>query len=93
VLFAYLLGTFLNDDDFRDIDVAIYIDQKKLAKPGDADYEIDLSLELEKHVNPGEIFKRAVYCQFKPFYGIINNGKIKFQKQMGVGNRCLQRPG
>jgi predicted nucleotidyltransferase len=33
ILFAYLLGTFITREDFKDIDVGIYLDPQKYPEP------------------------------------------------------------
>ncbi|CAB48943.1 type VII toxin-antitoxin system MntA family adenylyltransferase antitoxin [Pyrococcus abyssi] len=48
VIFAYLHGSILETDYFRDIDVAVYVDEsvKNYLK-----YEISLAVELEKEIS------------------------------------------
>ncbi len=47
VIFAYLHGSF-NEIYFRDVDIAVYVDESKV---GDfLDYELKLSAEIEKTV-------------------------------------------
>ncbi|MFQ6052335.1 MAG: nucleotidyltransferase domain-containing protein [Candidatus Hydrothermarchaeota archaeon] len=48
IIFAYLHGSFLEDYGFKDIDIAIFIDEKKVKREECLDYEIDLSITLEK---------------------------------------------
>ena len=50
VIFAYLLGSFLDQGSFHDIDVAVYTAQE-IGKDDVLDYEISLSLELARAVN------------------------------------------
>ena len=50
ILFAYLYGSFLEGKDFKDIDVGIYLDEEKLTKIDSIDYEITLSLSLQKEI-------------------------------------------
>jgi predicted nucleotidyltransferase len=51
VIFAYLHGSFVHQDEFNDVDVAVYI----YSSPGEmidvADYEVSLSLRLEEALN------------------------------------------
>lgn len=50
IVFAYLHGSFLEKNDFNDIDIAIFLD-KKTTVPNPVDFEIFLSLKLEKSLN------------------------------------------
>jgi len=47
IVFAYLHGSFLDENGFNDIDIAIFLDQKTAAT-NPVDFEISLSLKLEK---------------------------------------------
>lgn len=51
VVFAYLHGSFVHQDEFNDVDVAVYI----YSSPGEmvdtTDYEVSLSLRLEEALN------------------------------------------
>jgi hypothetical protein len=48
VIFAYLYGGFLSAAWFRDLDIAVFMDEKKVGIREALDYEISLSLEIEK---------------------------------------------
>ena len=50
IVFAYVHGSFLDKNEFNDIDVAIFLDQKT-AEPNPVDFEISLSLKLEKSLD------------------------------------------
>ncbi|MDF1558287.1 MAG: nucleotidyltransferase domain-containing protein [ANME-2 cluster archaeon] len=50
VIFAYLLGSFLEKGSFHDVDMAVYT-AKEIGKEDVLDYEISLSLELARAVN------------------------------------------
>ena len=50
VRFAYLHGSFLEADRFRDIDVAISVDPERLLDSDLADYELDLEPVLEREI-------------------------------------------
>jgi len=49
-VFAYLHGSFLSEDEFNDIDIAIFIDEKTAKKMVPIELEISLSLRLEKYL-------------------------------------------
>jgi len=48
VLFAYLHGSFISQEEFNDIDIALYLDEKIMKEIRPIDFEITLALELEK---------------------------------------------
>ena len=50
ILFVYLHGSFLSEDEFNDIDVALYMDEKFAEKIKPVDFEISWSLKLEKYL-------------------------------------------
>lgn len=47
IIFAYIHGSFIDAYWFRDLDIAVYLDENKLEKRA-LDYELSLSVELEK---------------------------------------------
>jgi predicted nucleotidyltransferase len=49
ILFAYLHGSFLNNEEnYKDIDIGLYLNENILSKIDHIDYEISFSLRLEK---------------------------------------------
>jgi len=50
VIFAYLHGSFLSEDEFNDIDIALYLAEKRAKKIDPVDFEISLSLRIEKYI-------------------------------------------
>lgn len=46
IIFAYLHGSFLGENEFNDVDIAIYVDENTLDK-NPVDFEISLSLKLD----------------------------------------------
>ena len=48
IVFAYLHGSFLDGDKFNDVDIALYLDENEFLKIVAADFEIALSLRVEK---------------------------------------------
>jgi len=56
IYFAFIHGSFLSGADFKDIDIAVYIDDSTLKKIDCIDYELKLSLRLEKYIgNPIDV--------------------------------------
>lgn len=50
ILFSFLHGSFLEGSRFNDIDIAVYIDERKIHKGDALDYEFRLSAKLEETV-------------------------------------------
>lgn len=75
ILFAYLAGTFLDKDDFNDIDIAVFLVEKWLKRINTVDYEIEMSLKMEDQVKPGEKLKRYVPVDVK----VINCAPVSFK--------------
>lgn len=50
VFFAYLHGSFTEARPFRDIDVAVFVDEKAIPKGRALDFEMSTSMKLEKGV-------------------------------------------
>ncbi|NIM12064.1 MAG: nucleotidyltransferase domain-containing protein [Candidatus Aminicenantes bacterium] len=89
ILFAYILGTFLNTDDFKDIDVAVYLDEEKIKTIDVFDYEMDLSLELEDRVKPGETFERYVPIDIKVVN--LDCAQVSFRYSVSKGSLLFSR--
>jgi predicted nucleotidyltransferase len=51
IVFAYLHGSFLEKEKYEDIDIGIYLNEKREKKIDILDYEIALSLKMEKKLN------------------------------------------
>jgi len=48
ILFAYLHGSFAEGRPFRDIDIAVFAEESKIPKEKALDFEMSISLKLEK---------------------------------------------
>jgi predicted nucleotidyltransferase len=48
IVFAYLHGSFIQNEEFRDVDVAVFLADGATRPLDGVDYEISLSLGLEK---------------------------------------------
>lgn len=87
ILFAYALGTFLTRDDFEDIDVGIFIDPQKLPEIDTLHYELELTVEMENRLKPGEIFERHVPMDIK----IINDAPVTFRYSVSSGKLLFSK--
>lgn len=50
VVFSVLHGSFLNNDKFKDIDVAVWVAERTVMKTGALDYELSTSVDLSYHL-------------------------------------------
>jgi len=50
IYFAFIHGSFLSRADFKDIDIAVYLDDSTLKKINLIEYELRWSLRLEKYL-------------------------------------------
>ncbi len=48
VLFAYLHGSFINGNKFRDIDVAVYLNHGRLTRRASLQYQVTLAKDLSR---------------------------------------------
>ena len=73
VVFAYVYGSFIEMDAFRDVDVAVWIEN-----PGDAfSYEVDLSARLEADL------KKPIDIH------VLNRSPLPFRQEIFTGGRLL----
>jgi hypothetical protein len=49
-IFIYLHGSFLSNDEFNDVDLAVYMDEKTIKKINLVEFEISYSVKLEKYL-------------------------------------------
>jgi hypothetical protein len=50
IIFAYIFGSFIEEESFNDIDIAIYLNENKTSSKSTF-YEIELSNQIEKRIN------------------------------------------
>lgn len=79
VVFVYLYGSFIEKENFKDIDIALYLDEKKINEIDIIDYEIDLSLQIEKELKIPVDIK------------IINSAPLSFRYSVSCGLLLFSR--
>jgi len=87
ILFAYLLGSFLTRDDFRDIDVGIFLDPQKISEIDSLRYELELAVKVENRIKPGELFKRYVPIDIK----VLNDAPVTFRYSVSRGELLFSK--
>ena len=83
VIFAYIYGSFLSAAWFRDLDIAVFVDEKKVGRKEALDYEISLSLELEKMLRLPVDVKVLNYAPLSFRYE-VTRGKLVFSRDEGA---------
>jgi predicted nucleotidyltransferase len=87
ILFAYVLGTFLTGDDFQDIDVGIFLDEKTMPRIDTLRYELELAVEAEDCIKPGEVFKRYIPIDIK----VVNDAPVTFRYSVSKGKLLFSK--
>ncbi len=77
ILFAYLHGSFEEGLPFRDIDIALFVDESRVARENALDFELSIAVNLEK------IVKVPVDVK------IINYAPLAFQYYSTAGQLLL----
>lgn len=81
IIFAYIYGSFVNEDLFRDIDIGIYlkdIEEKKVF-----DYEFEISYEISEKLNIDIEIVDVRVLNFAPFNflnSVFRTGKPLFSR-------------
>jgi len=83
ILFAYIHGSFAEDRPFRDVDIAIYLDERSLASEdvhSPLAYELALETELDAiyPVTPDVRILNHAPLSFR--YGVIKMGLLLFAR-------------
>ncbi|MCX7996105.1 MAG: nucleotidyltransferase domain-containing protein, partial [candidate division WOR-3 bacterium] len=71
ILFAYIFGSFITEEKFNDVDVAVFVANQNLNKKSLLEYEIELEQKLSKNVKGYKIDVR-----------ILNNAPVSFKYQV-----------
>ncbi len=79
VAFAYIYGSFVEDDGFGDIDIAFYFHRDTLPAKGDIiNLEFQMETELEKEF--GYLFDVRIinYAPVSFCYNVLKNGRLVY---------------
>ncbi len=79
VVFAYLHGSFIGAREFRDVDVAVYLNDRTANSVDTVEYEISLSLKLEKTIGLPMDVK------------VLNQAPLSFRYHATAGRLLLTR--
>lgn len=79
IIFAYIYGSFLESNAYHDIDIGIYIDEKKVRVEDTFDYTLNIFAEL------------SYYFGFPIDMKVINYGPLGFQKNVIRGKLLFSK--
>lgn len=80
IIFCYIHGSFLDDYPFHDIDIAVYVDQKKIKPQQAFDYSFQLSLNLSGEIGLEIDIQVMNYAPLGFQHSVFKNGKLLFSK-------------
>jgi len=82
IIFAYLYGSFVKEDEFNDIDIGIYLEKEKfLSDYAIFKYSLSLSSKIEMELPDFEIDMRVLNEAPLSFqYQVITEGRIVIEK-------------
>jgi hypothetical protein len=79
IAFAYLHSSFLNQEKFSDIDIAVYIDEKVIGQVDMFDLEVNIGLEIERELRVPVDVK------------VLNFAPLSFKYQASCGELLFSR--
>jgi len=81
ILFAYVYGSFCEEDGFNDIDVAVYVNETAIVKDASLDYQLGLAVRLERELKQFPIDIRILNNAPLSFrFSVITHGDIIYSK-------------
>ena len=80
IIFAYIHWLFLDIFPFRDIDIAVYVESKKIISPQAFDYSFQLSVELLEKIGKEVDIQVMNYTSLGFQHSVFKNGKLLFGK-------------
>jgi len=79
IRFAYLHGSFAEGRPFRDIDIAVFVDESRFSKKEALDFEVSCSVKLERTIGmPVDV-------------RVINYAPLAFQYHSTAGTLLMRR--
>ncbi len=80
--FAYLFGSFLEREEFSDVDIALYVRSKNFSPYEKMKFFLKIERELEKAIKPRCEFDVKIlnYAPISFQYEVIKTGKVVFSK-------------
>jgi predicted nucleotidyltransferase len=90
IRFAYLFGSFLSEGSFRDVDVAIYVEEDRLPQQEVADYTMGLSHGLALLVTLPVEVQVLNYAPLGFKHSVLRHGRVLFSKDEGLRSDLIE---
>jgi len=85
ILFAYLFGSFAENRNFHDIDIAVFIDETKIANDDFFQLQLSLASKIDLLIKGYEIDLQCLNNAPLPFrFQVINKGNLLFSKSESI---------
>lgn len=90
ILFAYIHGSILSLSDFRDIDVALFVNPEEVSSTQAFDYSFRLSVELS-HLTAKDIDIQIMnYAPLGFRHSVFKNGRLLFSRDETLRTDLLE---
>lgn len=81
VSFAYIYGSFIEEDGFNDLDIAVYIDESVIKKESLFDCQLDMGVRLESELNSYPVDCRILNIAPLSFrFSVVTKGELIFSR-------------
>ncbi|MFQ6083145.1 MAG: nucleotidyltransferase domain-containing protein [Candidatus Aminicenantia bacterium] len=80
IIFSYIHGSFLDRFPFQDIDIALYVNPKKISSLQTFDYSFQLSVDISKQIGLEVDIQIMNYASLGFQHSVFKNGKLLFSK-------------
>ena len=81
VSFAYIYGSFIEEDGFNDIDIAVYIDESVIKKESLFDCQLDMGVRFESELNSYPVDCRILNIAPLSFrFSVVTKGELIFSR-------------
>ncbi|MBI5745707.1 MAG: nucleotidyltransferase domain-containing protein [Nitrospirae bacterium] len=91
IIFAYIHGSFAEGSPFRDIDIAIYVDDQTVSRDDAIDYGLDISARAEMKTGILPLDVKVINYAQVGFQFYATKGQILFSKDEEIRCEFLER--
>lgn len=92
IRFAYIYGSFLREDSFGDIDLAIYLDESSLTGEGNLiHHETMIEMEMEERFNYPFDVRIINNAPLSFRYSVLKNGSLLYSENQDLSTNFASR--
>jgi predicted nucleotidyltransferase len=91
VIFAYLHGSFLDGSLFNDIDIALYLDDKKIPGEKDPDYCEQLNMELSQLIKFVADVRIMNHAPLGFQHSVFKHGQLLFSRDDELRSDLIEK--